>query len=80
MPARAGQPHAVAKKAAGDTLLMAGHTIDVQGDWATVNVMSDVREVWLEYYVDLATTDSQRRSLFTWPGGLDVGQVSYEVM
>ncbi len=80
MPARAGQPHAVAKKGADGTLLMAQHTVDVQGDWATVNVMTDGREVWLEYYVDLATTNPQRRAVFTWPGGLDVGQVSYEVM
>ncbi len=80
MPARAGQPHAVAKRATGGTLLLAQHTIDVQGDWATVNLMTDVREVRLEYYVDLATTNPTRRHLFEWPGGLDVGQVSYEVM
>ena len=80
MPARAGQPHAVAKKAADGRLLMAQHTVDVQGDWATVNVVTDGREVRLEYYVDLATTDPLRRVVFTWPGGLDVRQVSYEVM
>lgn len=80
MPARAGQPHAVATKSADGALLMAQYTVDVQGDWATVNVITDGREVRLEYYVDLATTDSLRRALFTWPGGLDVRQVSYEVM
>jgi len=80
MPAQAGRPHAVAKRAADGALLMAQHTVEVKGDWAWVKVETDVREFRLEYYVDLATTDPARRYVFEWPGGLDVEQVTYEVM
>lgn len=80
MPARVGTPHAVATQAAGGTLVLAGHTIDVEGDWARVKVPTDMREVRLEYYADLTRADSVRRYIFQWPGGLDVAEVSYEVM
>jgi hypothetical protein len=80
MPARAGRPHAVAKRAPDGALLMAQHTVDVKDDWAWVNLITDGGEVRLEYYVDLATTDPARRYVFQWPGGLDVEQVSYVVM
>lgn len=80
MPARAGRPHAVAKRAPNGTLLVAEHTVEVEGDQARVKVMTDVPEVRLEYYVDLPSTDPKRRYVFEWPGGLDVEQVTYEVM
>jgi hypothetical protein len=70
----------VAKRAGDGTLVLAQYTVDVKGDWAAVNVMTDVREVRLEYYVDLSTTDPARRYVFQWPGGLDVERVSYAVM
>ncbi|MFQ5848169.1 MAG: hypothetical protein ACE5IQ_10940 [Candidatus Methylomirabilales bacterium] len=80
MPAQAGKPHAVAKGAPDGELLMAQHMVDVQGDWAKINVMTDMREVRVEYYVDFPTTDPLRRYVFEWPGGLDVKKVTYEVM
>lgn len=80
MPARAGRPHAVAKRAPDGTLLVAEHTVEVEGDRARVKVMTDVPEVRLEYYVDLPSTDPKRRYVFEWPGGLDVERVTYEVM
>jgi hypothetical protein len=80
MPVQAGKPHAVAKRTADGKLLLASHTVDVKGDWAMVNVMTDVPEVRLEYYVDLAISDPVRRYIFEWPGGLEVEQVTYQVM
>lgn len=80
IPAQAGRPHAVAKRAPGGTLLMAQHTVDIEGDWARVNLVTDVREVRLEYYVVLPISDPKRRYVFQWPGGLDIKQVTYEVM
>ncbi len=80
MPAQAGRPHAVAKRAPGGPLLMAQHTVDVEGNWARVNLVTDVREVRLEYYVVLPISDPNRRYVFEWPGGLDIKQVTYEVM
>lgn len=80
MPARAGRPHAVAKRAPEGTLLVAEHSVEVEGDRARVKVMTDVPEIRLEYYVDLPSTDPRRRYVFEWPGGLDVERVTYEVM
>lgn len=80
MPVQAGKPHAVAKRTPDGRLLLASHTVDVKGDWAMVNVMTDVPEVRLEYYVDLARADPERRFVFEWPGGIDVERVTYEVV
>ncbi|MFQ5793211.1 MAG: hypothetical protein ACE5JI_22295 [Acidobacteriota bacterium] len=80
MPAQAGRPHAVAKRTPDGMLLLAQHRVDFEGKWARVNLMTDVREVRLEYYVDLASIDPGRRYVFEWPGGLDIEQVTYEVM
>lgn len=80
MPVEAGRPHAVAKRDTGGALLVAQHTVSVEGTWAKVNVMTDQREVRLEYYVDLATGNPERRYVFDWPGGIDIDQVTFEVM
>ena len=80
MPVEAGNPHAVAKRTADGRLLLASHTVNVTGKSAIVNVMTDEPEIRLEYYVDLARTDPQRRYVFTWPGGIDIEQVTYEVL
>jgi hypothetical protein len=80
MPVIAGKPHAVAKRAADGKLVLASHTVSVTGKSAVVNVMTDEPEVRLEYYVDLVRTDPQRRYVFTWPGGMAIEQVTYEVL
>lgn len=80
MPVIAGKPHAVAKRTADGKLVLASHTVNVTGESAIVNVLTDEREIRLEYYVDLPTTDPRRRYVFTWPGGIDIGQVTYEVL
>jgi hypothetical protein len=74
-------PHAVAKRDPSvGNLLMAPHTVESDGAWSRVRVVTDMLEVRVEYYVELATTDTQRQILFEWPGGLDVRQLLYEVM
>ncbi len=80
MPVEAGKPHAVAKRTPDGRLLLASHTVNVTGESAIVNVMTDEPEIRLEYYVDLAGTDPQRRYIFTWPGGINIEQVTYEVL
>lgn len=80
MPVEAGKPHAVAKRAPDGRLLLASHTVSVTGKSAVVNVLTDEPEIRLEYYVTLATAVPQRRYVFTWPGGVDIGQVTYEVL
>lgn len=80
MPVIAGKPHAVAKRTPDGRLVLASHTVSVTGKSAIVNVMTDELEIRLEYYVDLARTDPQRRYVFTWPGGMAIEQVTYEVL
>lgn len=74
-------PHAVAKRdpSAGN-LLMAPHTVEADGDWSRVRIVTDMLEVRLEYYANLSTAEAQRQILFEWPGGLEARQVTYEIM
>lgn len=80
MPVIAGKPHAVAKRTRDGRLVLASHTVNITGKSAIVNVLTDEPEIRLEYYVDLTTTDPQRRYVFTWPGGMAIEQVTYEVL
>jgi hypothetical protein len=74
-------PHAVAKRdPAVGNLLMAPHTVEADGNWSRVRIVTDMLEVRLEYYADLPTADAQRSILFEWPGGLEARQVAYEIM
>lgn len=80
MPTAAGSPHAVAKQGPNGNLLVAQHSVEVNGDWSTVKVLTDAPTIRLEYYAPLATTDSQRRHRFFWPQGIPVDRLSYEVL
>ncbi|TNF71742.1 MAG: hypothetical protein EP299_11000 [Acidobacteria bacterium] len=74
-------PHAVAKRdSAAGTLLMASYTVENDGDWSRVRIVTDMHEVRLEYYADLETTDTQRQILLEWPGGIAVRNLIYEIM
>jgi hypothetical protein len=74
-------PHAVAKRdPAVGNLLMAAHTVEGDGPWSRVRIVADMLEVRLEYYTDLPATEAQRQILFEWPGGLEIGQLVYEIM
>lgn len=80
MPATS-TPHAVAKRdPTVGNLLMAAHTVETDGAWSRVRIVTDMLEVRLEYYADLSTVEAQRNILFEWPGGVEAGQIIYEIM
>jgi hypothetical protein len=80
IPTAAGAPHAVAKQAANGSLLVAQYTIEVDGEWSKVNLLTDVRGVRLEYYIGIDPADPQRRHRFYWPGQIAVERLLYEVL
>lgn len=74
-------PHAVAKRDSNvGTLLMASHTLEADGAWTRVRIVTDMHEVRLEYYAELSTTDAERQILFEWPGGVAARELTYEIM
>lgn len=80
MPSRVASPSAVAKRAPGTQLLVAPFTLESDGDWNRVHLQTDMPEIRLEYYDDLALDQPERSLLFEWPGGLAIANASYEVM
>jgi hypothetical protein len=79
MPAVAGAPHAVAKQGPNGELLLAQHTVETEGEWSKVRLLTDVPGVRLEYYAPLPP-GAQRKFTFTWPGGYEIDRLSYEVL
>jgi hypothetical protein len=79
IPAIVGVPHAVAARGADGRLLNAQFTREVAGEWARVVILTDNPAVQLEYYAELATDGSKRRFAFSWPGGPEIGALTFEV-
>lgn len=80
MPQEAGVPNAVAKRGPEGGLLVAQHTFDITDDLTLVQVVTDSREIRLEYYQPLEITGDNRRFLFEWPGFLPLGELTFEVI
>ncbi len=79
IPPSAGEPFAVAQVGQGSQLLVAPYEREILGDWAWVVVESESRVFQVEYYTPL-TFDGQLRSFsFYWPGGVDLGQLTYGI-
>lgn len=79
IPAAVGEPHAVATREIDGSLVYAEFTRQVAGDWATISVLTNSLEVWLEYYDDLKINGEERNYTFVWPGGVDLGMFAYDV-
>jgi hypothetical protein len=79
IPASAGTPHAVAKKGQEGSLLLAKHRRQVDGNWATIHVETDSPDIQLEFYAALDVDRDQRAYTFTWPGGLRIEELAYEI-
>jgi hypothetical protein len=79
IPAYVGEPHAVATRDPDGGLIDAPYRRRVEGAWATIQIETDRREIWLEYYDDLAFEGAVRRYNFTWPGGVAIETLKYEV-
>lgn len=79
IPAAVGEPHAVATRGIDGSLVYAEYTRQVADDWATISVLTNSLEVWLEYYDDLKIDGEERNYTFVWPGGVDLGMFAYDV-
>jgi hypothetical protein len=79
IPTRVGEPHAVAVRSDGGELVQVDYTRQINGEWATVTVVTDNLEMRLEYYDSLTFEDRNRSYTFTWPGGIDLGAFFYEI-
>ena len=79
VPKAIGEPHAVAKRGADGSLLLADYTRAVNGDLARLTITTDQREVRVEYYDDFDDSDSGRTYTYQWRDNLGVDALSYEV-
>lgn len=79
MPSTVASPNAVAKRTPDGRLLLADYMREDQGDWSLMHISTDVSEVRIEYYTELQISGTRRQIVFNWPGGLNIGQVTYEV-
>ena len=80
IPSSVGEPNAVAWQNADQSLFDAPHTIESDGEWATVWIeMEQSRTGQLEYYADLEIVDDLRSFRFDWPGGIQIEALAYEV-
>ncbi len=56
------------------------YTIESNGDWNMVHLQTDLPEIRVEFYMDLATDQPGRAFTFEWPGGPVIDEAFYEVM
>ena len=80
IPARAGEPAAVAQQGGDGVLILANYTRQAPtGDWATLAIQAENPRIQIEYYDTLSMEVDQRAYTFLWPGGWPVGELAFEV-
>ncbi len=79
VPQGADDPHAVAWRDDKGSLLVAEFTRRVEGDRAMVLTRLGSREGQLEFYSDIEIADGERSFRFDWPGGVEVGALSFQI-
>ena len=80
IPARIGDPTAVAQQAADGALILADFKRQAAtGEWASLLIQAESEVVQVEYYDTLAIEDASRSFTFTWPAGWPVAELAYEV-
>lgn len=79
IPADVGEPHAVAIRGADGGLLVAPYTRQVRGEWATITLEAASTYAQLEFYANLEEAGENRSYTFTWPGGIELGELAFEV-
>jgi hypothetical protein len=80
IPARIGDPTAVAQQAADGALILVDYTRQAAtGEWASLLIQAESAVVQVEYYDTLAIEGAARSFTFTWPAGWPVAELAYEV-
>ncbi len=73
IPARAGQPHAVAFEGPGGNLVNADFRYSADAKWGTISLSAMRPTVHIEFYDPALTKDgAQRTYTYQWPGGVQV--------
>lgn len=80
IPARAGQPNAVAVRGADEQLISVQYERVVRGDNAEINFTATSEEIQFEYYDPDLQRDGERRAFtYRWPGNHRVRSASFMV-
>lgn len=80
IPARVGDPHAVAVRQADGALFSVVYDREVQGDWAAISFTASSPDVQLEFYdPNLIQEDSARHYEYQWPGDYAVDSLVISV-
>jgi hypothetical protein len=79
IPATVGEPHAVAWRNEDGSLLVAEFTRLVEDERAMVLMKMGGLEGQLEFYANLAIAGRNRSYRFSWPGGIQLDTLSYQV-
>jgi hypothetical protein len=76
LPARVGEPHAVAYSDESGNLLQANYSTATTDDWLAVTLEAPTASFQLEFYDSLTRVDEQRSYTFIWPGDYAVDELS----
>ena len=79
VPANVGEPHAVAWRDDKGSLFVAKFTRRDEGERTMVLARLGSREGQLEFYSGIEFNDRERSFRFDWPGGVDVGALSFQI-
>ena len=80
IPARAGQPLAVAYQQPNGNLVNTDYTYSATPKWGTIHIKTMMPNIHIEYYDPaLKKEGNQRQFAFHWPGGFHVDAVSLVV-
>lgn len=77
LPARVGQPHAVAYEDGSGGLLQVKYSTTTSGDWLAVTLETPAPNFHLEFYDRLNRADDRRDYTFVWPGDYAVNQLAF---
>jgi hypothetical protein len=80
IPARVGQPHAVAYSDETDNLLEANYSTRMTEDWLAITLETPTTHFQLEFYDSLTHTGERRSYAFVWPGDYAVEQLGLSVL
>ncbi len=80
IPARAGDPNAVATQQTDGNLLTLDFTRQVNGDWATLAFTAPTKEIQVEYYDPALTRQGKQRQFeYRWLGDYAVKEFIFQV-
>ena len=81
IPARVGDPTAVAQQAPDGALVLANYErAAVAGDWARLTIQAESAVLQIEYYDPLTIEGTARSYTFAWPAGYALTELAYEIL